>query len=78
MTQTTAANLPHGVEWPKNLSEWRRYLMTYQEGEVWAIWIDGERLLQMCRLQEEGVWATPIGHMEEIEMGYRGWKRITQ
>jgi hypothetical protein len=61
---------------PKPTPLWPRQLLTYRTGEVWAVWADHERIVQMCRWDGHlgaGYWATPIGHMSEAEMRKRGW-----
>lgn len=53
--------------------DWLAYLRICRPGDVWAVWADGERMVQMCRKDGPDLWATPVGHMTEGEMRRRGW-----
>lgn len=59
-------------------ADWARILQSYRAGDVWAVWADDERIVQMCRrdgknAHGETLWATPLGHMREVDMRRRGW-----
>lgn len=64
-------------DYPTTLAGWSRYLRTYREGDVWAVWADEESLVQMCRFDGDCFWATPRGHMHEKHMLNLGWRKVS-